>query len=91
MNRDEYLAAALQATTDRGEKYGNAADNFERIAVLWTAILGYEVTKAHVAQMMIALKLARLCATPDHADSWVDIAGYAALGGEVMDEAAVDR
>jgi len=31
---------------------------------------------------MIAVKLSRLIETPDHEDSWIDICGYAALGGE---------
>ena len=29
-----------------------------------------------------AVKLARLRVTPEHEDSWVDICGYGALGGE---------
>ena len=32
------------------------------------------------------LKVSRLIETPTHADSWVDIAGYAALGGEKWNE-----
>jgi hypothetical protein len=32
---------------------------------------------------MIAVKLARLKTSPDHIDSWVDLAGYAAIGGEL--------
>jgi hypothetical protein len=35
---------------------------------------------------MIAVKMSRLCQSLDHADSWVDIAGYAAIGGEMTDE-----
>jgi hypothetical protein len=31
---------------------------------------------------MVAVKQARLIISPNHEDSWVDIAGYAALGGE---------
>ena len=36
-----------------------------------------------VAIMMALLKISRLAATPDHLDGWIDIAGYAALGGEI--------
>jgi hypothetical protein len=35
---------------------------------------------------MIAVKMSRLIKTPEHEDSWVDIAGYAALGGEITGE-----
>jgi len=33
--------------------------------------------------VMIWTKIARLLETPGHVDSWVDICGYAALGGEL--------
>jgi len=32
---------------------------------------------------MIWVKMARLAKTPSHQDSWIDIAGYAGLGGEI--------
>ena len=35
---------------------------------------------------MIGVKLARLAETLDHDDSWVDIIGYAALGGEIIND-----
>lgn len=34
---------------------------------------------------MIAMKLSRLVQTPGHRDSWLDIAGYAALGHEIAE------
>ena len=43
-------------------------------------------TAHDVAAMMILLKVARLATSPDKWDNWVDIAGYAALGGEVRPE-----
>ena len=33
---------------------------------------------------MIGVKLARLAETMEHDDSWKDIIGYAALGGEIV-------
>jgi len=67
----------------REAAYGSPVDNFTRIGEFWTIILDRQVpiTPAQVAQMMIALKLARLQGT-NHPDAWVDIAGYAACGGE---------
>jgi hypothetical protein len=35
---------------------------------------------------MIALKVARLMESPDHADSWQDIIGYSMTGFEVVNE-----
>jgi hypothetical protein len=34
---------------------------------------------------MVGVKIARLVNDPSKADSWVDIAGYAALGSEMED------
>jgi hypothetical protein len=65
---------------------GNAEDNFGRIAAYWSAHLDTHVTTADVAVMMGLLKLARLKPAPHHEDSWVDLAGYADLGGEMATE-----
>lgn len=72
---------------DRRVEYGDAQENFERIAALWTAldlhIGNREYTAAQVALMLDLLKTARLAVNPTHTDSWVDKAGYSALGAEV--------
>jgi len=39
---------------------------------------------------MAAIKLARLVETPDHQDSWIDLAGYAAIGSECIDGQKTD-
>lgn len=88
MNRYEILTAAHDAVTARGQNYGDAKDNFERIAALWSAILGVDVQPHDVSAMMIAVKLARLSNDPTHRDSMIDIAGYAALWSECVEEAS---
>ena len=70
---------------DRNEVYGDAKDDFSRTAVMWSAILNQPITNEQVAMCMIAVKLSRLCESPDHEDGWVDIAGYAACGGYVSE------
>jgi hypothetical protein len=85
VNRFELLEAARETVADRGEAYGSIWDNHERIAVIWTALVGVEFQPEHVAMMMAGVKLARLATTPDHQDSWVDLAGYAATGSECLD------
>ena len=67
---------------DRAEVYGDSKINHDRIAKLWSVILGNEITSQQVIMSMTALKLARLIETPDHTDTWTDICGYGALGGE---------
>ena len=66
----------------RADEYGDAKQNFEDIAKLWSVLLGTEVTAQQVALCMIAVKSARLMKS-DSPDSWVDICGYGALGGEL--------
>ena len=72
----------------RGNTYGTAEENFERIAKLFTAQLGLfadcpvsgkltkPLTKEDVAALMIQVKLSRIANAPEHEDSWIDIAGY---------------
>ena len=84
MNRTAILDAARQAVTvDRAATHGNAEDGFGLIADYWSAHLDATVTATDVATMLVLLKCARAKANPAHMDSWIDIAGYAACGGEI--------
>lgn len=83
MTRKECLDAAAKAVlTDRAREYGHPEDSFGLIAALWSRYTERDISSADVAAMMILLKLARIEGNPRHADSWVDIAGYAACGAE---------
>ena len=66
----------------RARDYGDAYNNHERIAKMWTVLLDKEITVPQVYQCMIAVKLSRLIETPEHEDSSIDICGYGALMGE---------
>ena len=70
----------------RAKEYGPAKFNHERIAKIWSVILAREVTAQEVVACMVGVKLARLAETIEHDDSWVDIIGYAALGGEIIND-----
>lgn len=70
----------------RARDYGDASENFQRIANLWTPILGVQVTASDVALCLTQLKVARLITSPAHKDSWIDAAGYIALGGEIANK-----
>ena len=84
MNRDHTLGAAASLINgQRATDYGDATESFTRLAALWTATLGVPVTPAQVVMCLVQLKISRLAHTPGHADSWVDVAGYAALGAEL--------
>ena len=83
MKRAEILQKAEQMINGpRARDYGDAYNNHERIAKMWTVLLDKELTVPQVYQCMIAVKLSRLIETPEHEDSAIDICGYGALMGE---------
>lgn len=87
MKREEILNKAKECVCGQREQdYGSPEDNFTIIAHLWTAYLGYVVTPTDVAMMMILLKAARVKNGGGTGDSFVDIAGYAACGGEINEQ-----
>ncbi len=73
----EFDRRAESITHDREADYGDPSISFRRIALMWSAITGADITAQQVAHMMICLKLSRLQTSPDHLDSLVDIVGYA--------------
>ena len=84
MIRAEILDTARQAVmVDRAATHGDAERTFGMIAASWSAKLGIAVTPAQVCLLMADLKACRAWGNPGHADSWVDIAGYSACGGEI--------
>jgi len=84
MKREEVLAAAQALITrDRAESYGDAQENFARIAAIWTAILDTYIRPEQVALMRAGLKIARLAHDSSSSDGWLDGVGYLALGAEM--------
>lgn len=86
MNRADILATASDyVTRDRAATHGDAEDTFRAIGNLWSAYLdfGTDITATDVALMMALLKIARARNNPGNPDNWIDIAGYAACGGEI--------
>lgn len=84
VTRAAVLDVARQAVTqDRAATHGELESSFAFIAAIWSVRLGVEVTPAQVAILMIDLKTVRAWGNPGYGDNWVDIAGYAACGGEL--------
>lgn len=83
--------------TDREGSYGSPEDNFKAIASMWNSYLYAKglitndtsewkgITPGDVAAMMALLKIARISTGRSKADNWIDLAGYAACGGELED------
>lgn len=88
MTRSEILEAAQTCVCgDREQDYGSPEDNFKRIADLWGIYLGerlcVNIDAEDVAAMLALLKIARIATGNAKDDNWIDLAGYAACGGEL--------
>ena len=91
MYRKEILKQAERCVCgERDQQYGGPERNFAVIAELWSTYLStvmsdtIGIDDVDVAAMMALLKIARIAtANSPHPDSWIDLAGYAACGGEL--------
>lgn len=84
MQRKDILKEAARLTaTDRQKIYGEPRVNHERIAALWSTYLDVDITPEQASICMLLVKVARVMQTPDHLDSYVDMAAYAAISGEI--------
>lgn len=87
MKRQECLRTAETCVCGKREQdYGSPEDNFKKIADLWSAYMGQAYTAQDVAMMMALLKVARIKTGTATADSFVDLAGYAACAAEISTE-----
>lgn len=89
--RQDILEEAITCVCGQREQdYGSPESNFQIIADLWNVYLGDSlktpVTSTDVAMMMALLKIARIRNGGGTGDSFVDLAGYAACGGELNEK-----
>jgi hypothetical protein len=91
MTREEILDTAKKCVCGQREQdYGTPESNFQLIADLWNDYLFPSlhenknvISPKDVAMMMALLKIARIRNGGGTGDSFVDLAGYAACGGEI--------
>ena len=89
--REDFLNKAEKLINGpRAKEYGPAKYNHERIAAIWNVILdrkfAEDIKPEDVVACMIGVKLGRLAEDMSKDDSWTDIIGYAALGGEIIND-----
>lgn len=84
ITKQSILGMALEAVNRRCQTHGETENNFQIIADLWNAYCGgdYKFSAIDVSVMMILMKIARV-KSGGSLDNFVDIAGYAACGGEL--------
>ena len=88
MKRNDILETALKCVDgSRDRVHGKPENSFDTIADLWTAYLDKPLCATDVAAMLALLKIARIktgdASNPGYLDNFVDLAGYAACGGEL--------
>lgn len=84
MTREQILNNAIkQVTGKRTTDYGKPENNFSVIAGLWSTYLGVDISATDVAMLMSLMKIGRIKSGTATEDSFVDLAGYAACGGEI--------
>lgn len=84
MTREEVLDTAKTCVMGKREQdYGSPESNFQVIANFWSTYLNREISTVDVAMMMALLKISRIKNGGGTGDSFVDLAGYAACGGEL--------
>lgn len=86
MKANEILLTATDTISERGLSYGHPADNMQHTAMLLSAYLQTPIHDYQVAGIMVLVKLARTNQSPQHIDTWIDMAGYAAIAGSLATE-----
>ena len=85
MRSKEYLEKTIEIISgDRHKDYGDKTTNHQNIADLWSVFLGHKVTAQQAAICMLLVKVARLKHRRTE-DCYIDMAGYAAIAGEIQD------
>ena len=82
----DILLNATDTISDRGLSYGHPADNLQHTAMLVSAYLQTPIHDYQIAGIMVLVKLARTNQSAQHLDNWIDMASYAALGGQLGTE-----
>ena len=96
--RSELLAKAQKTVDgDRDKEFGDPLQNMKCAAQLIASYLGARrgdsIEAADVPIMMALFKIARLAGKRGSTDSWLDLAGYAAIGFDMQqrDQAKEER
>jgi hypothetical protein len=83
---EKYDAAVSAVTADRRDIYGPPHNTYRRIAAMRAVVDECPDPQIREILGMVIVKVARLIQTPDHLDSWVDVAGYSRCGIMLLSE-----
>ena len=83
--RAEILDTAKEyVTKDRAATHGDMESNLTAISHLWSIYLDTLIKPHEVGVMMTLLKCARSMQNPEHADNYIDGAGYLSCSAELI-------
>lgn len=89
--RADILDKAKQCVCqDRNDQYGEPEESLGAIAEFWETFLrrkkdvDIKISAEDASAMMVLFKIARTTTGKPKIDSWIDMAGYAACGGELQ-------
>ena len=80
----EFLEKASElVAVNRETDYGDKVHNHTNIAKLWSAYMGVKIEAHDVAILMTLLKIARTKLGAVSDDTYIDMAAYSAIAGEI--------
>lgn len=82
---EEFDKVTNVVNKDRRSVYGHPEPNYEKVARIRSVIDYCPDPVLREVLGMIGLKIARLTQSPDHLDSWIDVAGYARVAAMILD------
>lgn len=83
MRPHDVLTQASNLIGERGADYGGVELNFHNVAEIANIALGRDLTAFDIAIIMVAVKLARVRASPHKADNYLDGVNYLAFAHEL--------
>ena len=84
MKTKDFLEEATKlASGQRQIDYGDKTENHKNISILWSAYLEHTITPHDVAILMCLLKVARTKLGAISKDTYMDMAAYSAIAGEI--------
>lgn len=84
---------AREILEERAQQWGDPVETHEKIAQVWSAILGYKVQAWQVSLCMVGMKLVRAAGNPTEPDNYDDIPGYSDITKMIvgLDEDALEE
>ncbi len=77
---DRFLQEVRKTLLEREKAYGPPERSFSMLQIFWSMALGRDLSPSQVVLLLTLLKASRLAWNEEQPDSWIDLAGYAALG-----------